>query len=155
MRVFANLEELAAVPPGEHLGVSPWLRIEQDRVDAFAAATDDHQWIHVDVERATDGPYGGTIAHGYLLLALLPHLLRATLRVEEVAIGINYGLDRVRFPAPVRVGAEVRLSLGLLGPVWAGDALRVRSSATFELAEGERPACIAESISHYVRATAR
>lgn len=151
MRTFRTLEELAATPAGEHLGVSPWMTVDQSRVDAFAAATDDLQWIHVDVARAARGPFGGTIAHGYLLLSLLPHLLRSTVRVEEAGIGVNYGLDRVRFPRPVPVGSELRLSLDLLRTQWAGTDLRVHYSATIELASGDRPACVAEPISQYVR----
>ena len=105
-RVFSSVEALQAAV-GETLGPTDWLTIEQSRVDAFAEATGDHQWIHVDVERARQGPFGGTIAHGYLTLSLSSFFLPQLLRVEVSGMGINYGLDRVRFPAPVRVGAQI------------------------------------------------
>ena len=92
----------------QHLGYSDWVEVTQDRVDLFAEATGDHQWIHVDVERAKDGPFGGTIAHGYLTLSLAPALLKDIIRWENIAMGVNYGLNKVRFPAPVPVGSKIR-----------------------------------------------
>lgn len=99
---------------GSHLGYSQWLPITQDRVDLFADATGDHQWIHVDVERAKEGPFGGTIAHGYLTLSLLPMLTAEIYRVDGVSMGVNYGCNKVRFPNPVRVGSRVRAGAELL-----------------------------------------
>jgi acyl dehydratase len=107
MRTFISVEELQQAV-GEELGSSDWLLIEQSRVDLFAEATDDHQWIHVDAERAADGPFGGTIAHGYLTLSLLPRFGKEIYTVENMRTGINYGLNRVRFIHPVRVGSRVR-----------------------------------------------
>src|SRR5436190_80883 len=107
MRIFESLAELHEAV-GEHLGYSGWHRIEQSRIDAFADATGDRQWIHVDPERAAHGPFGGTIAHGYLTLSLLPMLVAQIYRVSGVRMGVNYGLNRVRFPAPVPVDSLVR-----------------------------------------------
>src|SRR4051794_41564812 len=106
--VFAGLAELTAAE-GAELGPTGWLVVDQARVDQFAEATDDHQWIHVDPERAAAGPFGGTIAHGYLTLSLLPALMAEVWRVEDARLGINYGLNRVRFPSPVPVGSRVRV----------------------------------------------
>jgi acyl dehydratase len=107
MRTFTSFEELSAAV-GEELGTSDWLTIEQDRVDQFADATGDHQWIHVDVDRAKAGPFGGTIAHGYLTLSLVPFLGNQVLALETPGAKLNYGVNKVRFPAPVRVGSRVR-----------------------------------------------
>jgi len=112
MRTFASLDEFVAAK-GEELGLSPWHEITQDQVNAFADATGDHQWIHVDIERAAAGPFGGTIAHGYLTVSLLPIFMTEIFRVENVTMGINYGLDRVRFPAPVPVGSKIRAAATL------------------------------------------
>src|ERR1700751_1123441 len=107
MRAFANLEDFVAAK-GESLGFSEWHKITQEQVNAFADATGDHQWIHVDLERAASGPFGGTIAHGYLTVALLPILSMEIFRIEHLTMGINYGLDRVRFPSPVLTGSSIR-----------------------------------------------
>jgi acyl dehydratase len=131
---------------GSDLGASDWLEITQERVDTFAAATDDHQWIHVDPVKAAEGPFGGTIAHGYLTLALLIPLFNELLRIEGVSMGVNYGLDKVRFPAPVPVGSRIRL-LGKVGDVddLAG-GVQMRVSFTVEIQGGAKPACVAEAI---------
>ena len=113
MRVFSDLDTYIAAA-GEHLGHGEWRTVTQDQVDLFADATDDHQWIHVDAGRAAEGPFGGTIAHGYLTLALLPSFMREIYRIDGLAMGVNYGLDRVRFPSPVRVGARIRAGVELL-----------------------------------------
>ncbi|GII77624.1 MaoC family dehydratase [Sphaerisporangium rufum] len=146
MRIFASIDELKAAT-GEHLGHTPWRRITQEQVDLFADATGDHQWIHVDAERAKAGPFGGTIAHGYLSLSLLPSFTQELYRVEGVTMGVNYGLNKVRFPAPVPVGAEVRAGAEILSvrgtPAGTHCALKV----TIEVADQAKPACVAESLS--------
>ncbi|MGC4796129.1 MaoC family dehydratase [Micromonospora saelicesensis] len=154
MRVFTSFEELAAAT-GESLGPGPWQRIEQSRVDLFADATDDHQWIHLDPVRAAAGPFGGTIAHGYLTLSLLPALASELYRVEGVAMGVNYGLNRVRFPAPLRVGAAVRATATIadVSPVSGGVQLVV--TVTLESDSGGKPVCVAETVSRLYRAVER
>ncbi|MFY1671145.1 MaoC family dehydratase [Plantactinospora sp. WMMB334] len=146
MRAYASLTELAGAV-GERLGPGPWHRIEQDRVDAFADATGDHQWIHVDPERAATGPYGGTVAHGFLTVSLLPVLMRDLYRVEGIRMVINYGLNRVRFPAPLHTGDAVRLSAELLQvePVPGGAQVVIRG--TVEPERGGKPCCVAETVS--------
>lgn len=129
------------------LGVSDWFHIEQDRVDGFADATDDHQWIHVDPERARGGPFGTTIAHGYLTLALVPRLLDELLRVTDQVRGTNYGLERVRFTNPVPVGAALRLAASILSAERRGDGgVRYRIGLRIEVAGEERPALVGETI---------
>src|SRR5688572_14026180 len=113
-RIINGTDELKALV-GEHLGYSPYLEITQERVNQFAEATGDFQWIHVDVERATAGPFGGPIAHGYLTLALGPMMYPQIVHIEGFSMGVNYGANKVRFPAPVPVGANVRLGVKLLG----------------------------------------
>ncbi|MGK5741063.1 MaoC family dehydratase [Micromonospora sp. URMC 103] len=154
MRTFASIDELAAAT-GETLGPGPWQRIEQKRVDLFADATDDHQWIHVDPERAAAGPFGATVAHGYLTLSLLPALVGALYRVEGVGMGVNYGLNRVRFPAPVRVGSAVRASATIadVSPVDGG--VQVVTAVTVDSDAGGKPVCVAETVSRLYRAVAR
>ncbi|MDG4787523.1 MaoC family dehydratase [Micromonospora sp. WMMD1102] len=146
MRKFASLTELAGAV-GEQLGPGPWHRIEQDRVNAFAEATGDHQWIHVDPERAAGGPYGGTVAHGFLTLSLLPVLVQDLYQVEGIRMGINYGLNRVRFPAPLLVGEAVRVSAELLQvePV-SGGGTQVVTRVTVEPERGGKPCCVAETV---------
>ena len=114
MRTFTTLEDLTAAV-GEDLGSSDWLTIEQERVDAFADATGDHQWIHVDVERSAAGPFGGTISHGYLTLAMLPMLGTQIFSLETPGAKLNYGVNKVRFPAPVPVGSRVRAHAKVVG----------------------------------------
>ena len=109
MRTFTSLDELAGAA-GEDLGSTDWLEVSQDRVDLFADATDDHQWIHVDAERAAAGPFGGTIAHGFLTLSLIPFFASQLFDFETPGARLNYGLNKVRFPNPVKVGARVRAS---------------------------------------------
>ena len=107
MKTFSGLDELVAAQ-GSELGPTEWLEISQDRVNVFADATDDHQWIHVDPERAADGPFGGTIAHGLLTLSLLPHFCTSCTRSKNIAMAVNYGYNKVRFITPVKVGAKIR-----------------------------------------------
>lgn len=144
---IAELKALA----GTSLGHTDWLQIDQGRVDTFAAATDDHQWIHVDPERAATGPFGGTIAHGYLTLALLIPLMTELLEVSGVRMSLNYGLEKVRFPAPVPVGAKIRL-LGRVESVEdvPGDGVQLTVDFTVEIEGSAKPACVARAVyRHY------
>ncbi|HEY1929373.1 MAG TPA: MaoC family dehydratase [Caulobacteraceae bacterium] len=131
---------------GQETGVSDWLVITQERVNQFADATGDHQWIHVDVERATR-EMGGPIAHGYLTLSLIPFLSQGLMPVKGVTRGINYGSDKVRFTNMVRVGKRVRLRQKLLGVEARSGGLQVKNQCTIEIEGEERPACVAETIS--------
>ncbi|SCG55189.1 MaoC family dehydratase [Micromonospora halophytica] len=151
MRIFASTDDLAAAV-GETLGPGPWERIGQDRVQLFADATGDHQWIHLDAARAATGPFGGTIAHGYLTLSLLPALAGRLYRVEGVRMGINYGLNRVRFPAPLRVGAAVRATVTItdVSPVPGG--VQLVTTATVDSDAGGKPVCVAETVSRLLTA---
>ncbi|MGC4768996.1 MaoC family dehydratase [Micromonospora sp. DT44] len=154
MRVFTSVDELTAAV-GETLGPGPWQRIDQDRVNLFADATDDHQWIHIDPERAAAGPFGATIAHGFLTLSLVPALAGQLYRVEGVAMGVNYGLNRVRFPAPLRVGAAVRASavIAEVSPVSGG--VQLVTAVTVNSDGGDKPVCVAETVSRLYRAATR
>lgn len=145
MRTFTTTEELEAAV-GQELGTTDWLEIDQQRVDLFADATDDHQWIHVDAERAAAGPFGGTIAHGYLTLSLIPMLGSQIFAVETPSPRLNYGLNKVRFPMPVRVGARIRgrATLVSLTDVPAGKQLTV--AYTIEVEGEAKPACVAETV---------
>ncbi|MFR9806855.1 MaoC family dehydratase [Pseudonocardia sp. RS010] len=145
MRTFESPEEFAQAK-GESFGPSHWVEIGQERVNRFADATDDHQWIHTDPEQAKAGPFGGTIAHGYLTLSLLPSLLNSLYEVRGARMGINYGANKVRFPAPVPVGGRVRLH-AVLSDVRLGDGF-VESvvTSTFEIEGQEKPACVVESV---------
>jgi acyl dehydratase len=145
MRVLDNLDELEQIT-GEELGTSDWLEIDQDRVNQFADATGDHQWIHVDVERAATGPFGGTIAHGYLTLSLLPFLGAQVFSLETPGAKLNYGVNKVRFPHPVRVGSRIRsrVVMGEVTDLPAGKQLTLRH--TIEIEDQDKPACVAETV---------
>ncbi|MFJ7423192.1 MaoC family dehydratase [Streptomyces uncialis] len=147
-RIFRSARELGAAV-GERLGYSDWLGIDQRRVDLFADATGDHQWIHVDPERAAAGPFGTTIAHGYLTLSLLPVLVPQVFQVEGVRMGLNYGTDKVRFPAPVPVGSRLRATAELRKVAEAGGGVQVTAVVTVEREGGDKPVCVAESVSRY------
>ena len=151
MRTFTSAEQLRAAV-GEDLGSSDWLQITQERVNTFADATGDHQWIHVDVERAKkESPFGGPIAHGYLSLSLIPVLNWQIYTVENVKLGINYGSNKVRFINPVKVGAHVRLHTTLTSvEEVSGGALQVIATNTLEIENEAKPALIAETISRIV-----
>ena len=149
MRTFANLDELVAAK-GEHLGTGDWVEITQDRIDTFADATGDHQWIHVDAEKAAQGPFGTTIAHGYLTLSLIPMLGKQIYHVDGIKMGINYGLGKVRFPAVVPVGSRVRASAELVDVVDKAQGKQVTVRTTIEIEGGEKPACVAETMALYV-----
>ncbi len=140
LRSINELKERA----GSHLGYSEWREITQDSVDHFAHATDDHQWIHVDAERAKDGPFGQTIAQGYLVLSLAAPLLAEVLEVEATKLVINYGLNRVRFPTPVPVGSRIRLGAFLKEVQDVPGGVQAVIDATFELEDAPKPACVAE-----------
>src|SRR5260370_1751374 len=134
---------------GKELGTSEWLRVDQARIDLFADATDDHQWIHVDAQRAQTGPWGGTIAHGFLTLSLLPALLAQTYRLEDFSMAVNYGLDRVRFPPPVPARPRIRASSTLTNTIARPPAVQGKITATVEIEENDKPACIAELLGAY------
>jgi acyl dehydratase len=131
---------------GRTLGTSGWFTVDQDRIDDFARVTGDHAWIHVDRERAATGPFGGTIAHGYLTLSLLPMLLSEAVQVTGVGLRINYGLNRLRFPAPVPAGSRVRVVAWLASFGEAGGMLEQVTRATVELEGSEKPACVADVV---------
>ncbi len=145
MRVFANLDELRAAT-GEVLGPSDWVTVDQAQIDAFADATGDHQWIHVDPQRAASGPFGTTIAHGFLTLSLMPVLLESLYKVQGVRMGVNYGLNRVRFPAPVLVDSRLRANAEVaeVSDIEGGGQLVLR--ATIEREGSEKPVCVAEFV---------
>ena len=145
VRTFTDIDQLAAAV-GEELGTSDWFEVTQERVDQFADATDDHQWIHVDRERAAQGPFGGTIAHGYMTVSLIPALSQSIFSVETDGPRLNYGLNKVRFPNPVPVGSRVRAhaTLAELADVPAGKQLVVRY--TIEIEGQDKPACVAETV---------
>ncbi|MEP7762395.1 MaoC family dehydratase [Sanguibacter sp. 25GB23B1] len=151
MTHYAHPTELLDAVGSEH-GPSDWLAIEQDRVDAFAAATDDEQWIHVDPERAAAGPFGGTIAHGYLTLSLLPALTGKLFTVDGIAMAVNYGLDRVRFLQPVRVGSRVRAHGQITSAETVTMGIRVGMAVTVEIEGTGKPALVAETIAVFVPA---
>ncbi len=139
---------------GKEMGVSDWMVIDQERINTFADCTEDHQWIHVDVEKAKEGPFGGPIAHGFLVLSLIPHLSAGnTLLPEDCIMAVNYGLNKVRFVNPVPVGAKIRDRAVLTEVVEKGDKrLLVTVTHTMEIEGQEKPACVAESLAMFVTA---
>ncbi len=148
--VFKHPSELKAAE-GKHLGVSEWLTIDQARIDKFADATGDHQWIHVDPERAKDGPFGSTIAHGYLTQSLVNLFLPQIIDVQGISMGVNYGADKLRFPAPVPVGSRVRGSAELIKVEEVKNgSIQSTVRVTVEIEGSDRPACVIDTISRYV-----
>ena len=145
MRTFTSFDDLTAAV-GEDLGASDWLTIEQDRVDAFAEATGDHQWIHVDVPRATAGPFGGTIAHGYLTLSLIPMLGAQVFGLETPGARLNYGVNKVRFPSPLPVGSRIRAHVKVVDVADVPAGKQVTFGWAIEIEGGTKPACVAESV---------
>ncbi|SDS32606.1 Acyl dehydratase [Nocardioides scoriae] len=145
MRTFSTFEEIEAAA-GEEVGTTDWVEITQERVDQFADATGDHQWIHVDVEKAKDGPFGGTIVHGYLTLSLVPWLSAQVIDLQTSGAKLNYGVNKVRFPNPVRVGSKVRLvaSIGSITEIPAGRQLTLKY--VIEIDGQDKPACVAETV---------
>ena len=146
MRVFENLAELKPLV-GEEIAVSDWVKVTQQRIDQFAEATGDHQWIHVDPQRAAAGPFGATIAHGFLTLSMLPMFAESAIEFRNVRMSVNYGLNRVRFTSPVPVGSELRARFRLVAvDDIADDGVQVTTEVTIERKGSDRPVCVAESI---------
>ncbi|MDQ8701119.1 MaoC family dehydratase [Streptomyces sp. LHD-70] len=146
MRILAGIADLERAV-GTHLGYSGWHFVSQEQIDRFAEATGDHQWIHLDRERAAKGPFGTTIAHGFLTVSLLPTLLQQVYRVDGLRMGINYGIESVRFPAIVPVGSRVRVGAELLHVNKGATGARCRTRVTVERKGGDRPVCVAETLS--------
>jgi acyl dehydratase len=146
--IFHSAEELRAAA-GREAGPTDWITVEQSRVDEFADATDDHQWIHVDPARAASGPFGTTIAHGYLTLSLVNFFLPDLVRVEGAKMGVNYGTNKVRFPAAVKVGARIRGRAQVLEATDVPGGVQIVVRVTIEIEGGERPACVADTISRF------
>jgi acyl dehydratase len=145
MRVFNGIDEVEKAV-GEHLGYSDWLEVTQERVDLFAEATGDHQWIHVDPEKAASGPYGTTIAHGYLTLSLLPVLGQKIFRLDGVKLKVNYGSNKVRYPAPVPVGSKIRAGAEFKSLERTAKGANLLVGYTIEIEGSERPALVAETV---------
>ena len=149
MRTFAGPDALRAAV-GEDLGTSAWITVDQQRIDLFGDATDDHQWIHVDPAAAADGPFGHTVAHGFLTVALLPAFGWDTFLVDGVRMTLNYGLNKVRFPAPVPVGSRVRGHSKLLDVTDVPGGVQATIGGTVEIEDHPKPACVAEILMRYV-----
>ncbi|WP_405059451.1 MaoC family dehydratase [Kribbella sp. NBC_01505] len=150
MKTTANgLAEITALA-GRSLGHGDWIEVTQDRIDRFADATDDHQWIHVDPERAANGPFGSTIAHGYLTLSLVIPLFTDLLEIGGVRLSVNYGLDKVRFPSPVPVGGKIRLAAVVADVIAIEGGVQMLLDFTVELQGADKPACVARAVyRHY------
>ncbi len=144
-RVITGIEGLKS-NVGQHLGYSEYLEITQERVQQFAEATGDFQWIHIDVERAKSGPFGGPIAHGYLTLSLGPMLYPTVVRIDGFSMGVNYGANKIRFPSPVPVGSRVRLGVKLLEVEEIANGVQMTMEFTFECEGSSKPSCVAEII---------
>jgi acyl dehydratase len=145
-----GIEEIKSLA-GKDLGKSAWLEITQDRVNLFADATDDHQWIHVDPERAKSGPFGVAIAHGYLTLSLAPVLLNKVIRVDNMKFGVNYGANKVRFPSPVPVGSDLRMGVTVGGVDDVEGGVQVTFDLVMEVRDAPKPACVAQVVYRYYR----
>ena len=149
MKIFQTLQELALCV-GQTVAISPWTEITQKQVNQFADATGDHQWIHIDVEKAKAGPFGGPIAHGFLTLSLIPMLSESAIKIEEVRMGVNYGLNKVRFTSPVPVGSRLRGHMKLLSATFIdNNGMQFAWEITIEREGADKPACIAESLARY------
>jgi acyl dehydratase len=149
VKKFSGLDEFVAAQ-GAELGPTDWLEVTQDRVNLFADATDDHQWIHVDPERAADGPFGGAIAHGLLTLSLLPHFTHQLYTVDNVAMAIIYGYNKVRFITPVKVGAKIRARAEIAKVDQLDGAVQATVTTTVEIDGSDKPAAVAESIVRFI-----
>ncbi len=147
-RIFTSPDALRAAV-GEQLGISDWLTVDQQRIDLFAEATGDHQWIHTDPERAAHGPFGSTIGHGFLTLSLLPALLPGVLRVEGVRMALNYGVNKVRFPSPLPSGSRIRATGSLASVTDVPDGVQTALAVTVEREGGTKPVCAAETVTRY------
>lgn len=148
--IINGLDELRS-KAGEHLGYSEWLKVTQDQINTFADATGDHQWIHTDTERAASGPFGGTIAHGYLTLALLIPLWSQIVEFRGIRMAINYGLNKLRFPAPVPSGAKIRLGATLAAVNDIPDGAEAVVDAVIECQGSPKPACVAQTVYRYYK----
>lgn len=148
--VFSSLDELLGAV-GQQLGTSDWTTITQQQINGFADATGDHQWIHVDVERAKQGPFGAPIAHGYLTMSLASMFLPQIVDVQEISMGLNYGVDKVRFPAPVPVGSRLRGTGTLLAATEVAGGVQAVIRITIELEGSEKPAAVVDTVSRYLR----
>lgn len=151
MKTFNGIDDLARAA-GTHIGHSSWHTVDQERIDTFARATGDHQWIHVDRVRAAEGPFGSTIAHGYLTLSLLPVMTWEIFTVAGLAMEINYGNDKVRFPAPVTVGSRLRAGVELLSVDEMGVGFMSRTKVVIEREGGDKPVCVVEALGYMVQA---
>ena len=149
MKKFSGLEEFVAAE-GSQLGPTDWLEVTQERVNLFADATDDHQWIHIDPERAAKGPFGATIAHGLLTLSLLPHFTSQMYTVDNIAMAINYGYNKVRFITPVKVGSKVRARAEIAKVDQLDGAVQATLTTTVEIEGLDKPAAVAESIVRFI-----
>ncbi|HMD46541.1 MAG TPA: MaoC family dehydratase, partial [Acidimicrobiales bacterium] len=145
-----SIDELHALS-GRHLGWSEWHVMEQQQVNLFADATGDHQWIHVDPERAKAGPFGVAIAHGYLTLSLIPSLLQSVVTIEGMTFGVNYGANKIRFPAPVPVGTEIRLGVSVTSVEDIADGVAVLMEMIIEVRDAPKPSLVAEIVYRYYR----
>lgn len=150
MKVFNDLGELVAAQ-GSELGPTEWFEVTQDRVNLFADATDDHQWIHVDPEKAASGPFGGAIAHGLLTLALVPHFSHHLYAVKNISLAVNYGYDKVRFVTPVKVGARIRARGVLTAVKQLEGAAQATTTVTVEIEGVDKPAAVVEQIIRYIQ----
>jgi acyl dehydratase len=151
MKAFARLDDLLTLA-GQEVALSEWVTVSQARIQQFADATGDHQWIHLDVERASSGPFGGTIAHGFLTLSLVPQFFDTSIAIADLRMGVNYGLNKVRFTAPVPAGSRVRgrLKLQAVEPI-AGNGFQATWDVTVEREGSDKPACVAEMLVRYYR----
>ena len=149
MTTILNGADALKAKVGEHLGYSEYHEITQDQVNLFADATGDHQWIHVDPERAKSGPFGGPIAHGYLTLSLAPSLIPEVVQVHGFSMGVNYGCEKVRFPSPVPVGSKLRAGAELVGVDDVAGGVQVSMKLTFEVEGASKPSCVAEVVYRY------
>ncbi|OPC80493.1 dehydratase [Embleya scabrispora] len=147
--VFTDLRQIKD-SVGTHLGHSDWLEITQERINLFADATGDHQWIHVDVEKAKEGPFGAPIAHGYLTLALSNLFLPQIVEVRNISMGVNYGMEKVRFPAPVPVGSRVRGGAEIVAVTDIAGGVQVVNRITVEIEGSAKPACVIDSVTRYL-----
>ena len=145
MRTFAKLADLQPLV-GQHIADSDWIEVTQERIQLFADATNDHQWIHVDVERAKAGPFGAPVAHGFMTLSLLPEMGASAMEVLDTRMGVNYGLNRVRFPAPVPAGSRVRGRFKLLGFETIEGGAQLTFEVLMEREGSDKPVCVAESV---------
>jgi acyl dehydratase len=148
VKVFESLQELRDAV-GTHLGYSDWHTVTQEQINAFADATGDHQWIHVDPERAAQGPFGTTVAHGYLTLSMIPMLASQVSRVNGVRMGVNYGLNKVRFPSPLPSGSKVRAGVRIASVEEIPGGAHIVNEVTIERDGGDKPCCVAETVARY------